>query len=98
MSEAVNPQTTPPQTESAAPRQPDAVPKDAAAVILLRAPAASAEGADARRAPEVFWARRGERLAFLGGFYAFPGGQRDALDAAVEVEHATDAETAAMMT
>jgi glyoxylase-like metal-dependent hydrolase (beta-lactamase superfamily II)/8-oxo-dGTP pyrophosphatase MutT (NUDIX family) len=65
-----------------------AVPKDAAAVVLVR-------GDDGD--PEVFWARRGERLAFQPGFYAFPGGQRDESDAEVEVENTDDRETASMI-
>jgi endoribonuclease LACTB2 len=64
------------------------VPKDAAAVVLVR------EGGGG---PEVFWARRGERMAFQPGFYAFPGGQRDEADAEVEVENAADRETATMI-
>jgi len=80
-----------PTTAASAPRgKADAVPKDAAAVILVR----ETEG---ERVPEIFWARRGERMAFLGGFYAFPGGQRDAEDAATPVENSPDAETAAMI-
>lgn len=77
-------------------RQPDgdaprpAVPKDAAAVVLVRA------NEDAR-GPEIFWARRSEKMAFQPGFYAFPGGQRDASDAEVEVEGAADRETATMI-
>jgi glyoxylase-like metal-dependent hydrolase (beta-lactamase superfamily II)/8-oxo-dGTP pyrophosphatase MutT (NUDIX family) len=67
-----------------------AVPKDAAAVVLVRA------GGDARD-PEVFWARRSGRMAFQPGFYAFPGGQRDDEDADTEVENAPDAETAQMI-
>jgi endoribonuclease LACTB2 len=67
-----------------------ATPKDAAAVILLRA------GTDSS-APEVFWVRRSERMAFLGGFHAFPGGQREASDSDVPVENCEDAETAAMI-
>ncbi|HEY0097430.1 MAG TPA: MBL fold metallo-hydrolase [Pyrinomonadaceae bacterium] len=66
----------------------DAVPRDAAAVILVR----EVEGE-----PQVFWARRSERMAFLGGFYAFPGGQRDAEDAETPVENSADAEEAAMI-
>jgi glyoxylase-like metal-dependent hydrolase (beta-lactamase superfamily II)/8-oxo-dGTP pyrophosphatase MutT (NUDIX family) len=66
-------------------------PKDAAAVILLRA------GADPTTQTQVFWARRSERLAFLGGFHAFPGGQRDASDAETRVDNCADAETAAMI-
>src|ERR1700682_1964081 len=48
-------------------------PKDAAAVILLR------HNTDPHD-PEVFWVKRSENLSFLGGFYAFPGGQLDATD------------------
>ena len=66
------------------------VPKDAAAVILLR------DDSDARD-PVVFWARRSERMAFMPGFYAFPGGQRDDADAQVEVDDAADRETATMI-
>ncbi|HJR07675.1 MAG TPA: MBL fold metallo-hydrolase [Pyrinomonadaceae bacterium] len=73
------------------PRKVDAVPKDAAAVILLR----DAEGGDSE--PQIFWARRSASLAFLGGFYAFPGGQRDAEDADVPVENSANAETASMI-
>jgi glyoxylase-like metal-dependent hydrolase (beta-lactamase superfamily II)/8-oxo-dGTP pyrophosphatase MutT (NUDIX family) len=65
-----------------------AVPKDAAAVVLVRA---------GEREPEIFWARRSERMAFQPGFYAFPGGQRDEADADVEVEGAADLETATMI-
>jgi endoribonuclease LACTB2 len=65
-----------------------AVPKDAAAVVLVRGE---------ERDPEVFWARRGERLVFQPGFYAFPGGQRDEADAEVEVDNAADAATASMI-
>lgn len=66
-----------------------AQPKDAAAVILLRE---TAEGLS-----EVFWVRRSQKLAFLGGFYAFAGGQRDATDDETRVENAVDAEAAAMI-
>jgi len=62
-------------------------PKDAAAVILLRHNTNP-------RAPEVFLVRRSEKLAFLGGYHAFPGGQFDATDAEVAVANASDAETA----
>ena len=65
-----------------------AVPKNAAAVVLVRG-----EDGD----PEVFWARRGARLVFQPGFYAFPGGQRDEADAEVDVENAEDKETAQMI-
>ena len=64
------------------------IPKDASAVILLR------RNTDPRD-PEVFLVRRSERLAFLGGFSAFPGGQLDTSDAEVQVSNATDAEAGA---
>lgn len=67
-----------------------ATPKDAAAVILLRPETDSAD-------PEVFWVRRSEKLAFLGGFHAFPGGQLDEEDAVTRVENCADAETRAMI-
>jgi len=65
-----------------------AAPKDAAAVILLRQ---NTDPGD----PEVFLVRRSEKLAFLGSFSAFPGGQLDTSDAEVQVSNSTDAETAA---
>ena len=61
-------------------------PKDAAAMILLRNP----------NDPEVFWVKRSMRLAFMGGFHAFPGGQRDAEDSNVRVLNCEDADEAAM--
>src|SRR6476659_2479333 len=64
--------------------------KDAAAIILLRQDTDPAN-------PEVFWVKRGDKLAFLGGFHAFPGGQIDASDAEVEVRNAPNPETAAMI-
>ncbi|HEX8127580.1 MAG TPA: MBL fold metallo-hydrolase [Pyrinomonadaceae bacterium] len=77
--------------DSAPRRTTDAVPRDAAAVILVR----ETEGDGA--VPQIFWARRGEHLAFLGGFYAFPGGQRDAEDGETPVDNSADAEHAAMI-
>lgn len=65
-------------------------PKDAAAVILLR-PNTNPDN------PEVFWVKRSDKLAFLGGFHAFPGGQIDADDASVDVRNAPNPETAAMI-
>ena len=66
------------------------VPKDAAAVILLR------QDTDPQN-PEVYWVRRSEKLAFLGGYHAFPGGQIDPDDAEVDVRNAPDAVTATMI-
>lgn len=64
-----------------------AVPKDAAAVVLLRHPADQSSA-------EVFLVKRSEKLAFLGGFHAFPGGQFDPADAETLVRNCDDAETA----
>jgi ribonuclease/clavin/mitogillin len=64
--------------------------RDAAAVILLR------QDTDPLN-PEVFWVKRSDALAFLGGFHAFPGGQIDPGDAEVDVRNAPDALTAAMI-
>lgn len=66
------------------------VPKDAAAIILLR------PDTDPQN-PEVFWVKRSDKLAFLGGFHAFPGGQIDASDSEVDVRNSPDAATAAMI-
>jgi endoribonuclease LACTB2 len=57
---------------------PAGAPRDAAAVILIR-------HQTSRDNPEVFWVRRRESLAFLGGYHAFPGGQFEASDSEVEV-------------
>jgi len=65
-------------------------PKDAAAVILLR------PNTDPNN-PEVYWVRRSTKLAFLGGYRAFPGGQRESFDAEVRVRNCEDQERAAMI-
>jgi glyoxylase-like metal-dependent hydrolase (beta-lactamase superfamily II)/8-oxo-dGTP pyrophosphatase MutT (NUDIX family) len=67
-----------------------ATPRDAAAVILLR------QDTDPSN-PELFWVKRSDKLAFLGGFHAFPGGQIDAGDAEVVVANSPNAQTAAMV-
>ena len=61
-------------------------PKDAAAVILLRHQTNP-------KNPEVFLVRRSEKLQFLGGYHAFPGGQFDATDADARVENCEDPAT-----
>ena len=61
-------------------------PKDAAAVILLRNP----------EDPMVYWVRRAEHLQYLGGFHAYPGGQKDSADATIELENCGNADERAM--
>ena len=61
-------------------------PKDAAAIILLRHQTNPNN-------PEVFLVQRSEKLAFLGGYHAFPGGQFDAADAEAPVQNSPDPET-----
>lgn len=63
-------------------------PKDAAAVILLKPNQEPST-------PEVFLVRRSEKLAFLGGFHAFPGGQFDADDATSPVDNCAEPHTRA---
>src|SRR5262245_30802046 len=58
-------------------------PKDAAAVILLR------HHTDPNN-PEVFWVKRSTKLVFLGGFYAFPGGQAEPADGEAPIENCGD--------
>jgi endoribonuclease LACTB2 len=93
VSEIVTPAASTRPTEQAPPGAaplPPVRPKDAAAVILLREGSGPAD-------PQFFWARRGPRMAFLPGFHAFPGGQRDEADAATAVDEAPDPERAAMI-
>lgn len=88
--DAAPPSAAPARADAAAPTRAPAAPRDAAAVILVR-------GEEGAPDPELFWARRGPRMAFQPGFYAFPGGQRDEADAEVEVENAAGRETATMI-
>jgi ribonuclease/clavin/mitogillin len=66
------------------------IPKDAAAIILARPDTDPTN-------PEVYWVKRSPKLAFLGGFYAFPGGQRETSDAETRVDNCDDQEQAAMI-
>src|ERR1700752_46889 len=70
--------------------RPATTPKDAAAIILLRQDTDPAN-------PEVFWVKRSDKLAFLGGFHAFPGGQIDSYDAEADVRNTPNPETATMI-
>lgn len=70
--------------------RPANTPKDAAAIILLR------HDTDPDN-PEVFWVQRSHKLAFLGAYHAFPGGQIDACDSEVDVRNAPNPETATMI-
>jgi glyoxylase-like metal-dependent hydrolase (beta-lactamase superfamily II)/8-oxo-dGTP pyrophosphatase MutT (NUDIX family) len=63
-----------------------AIPKDAAAVILLKNPAD----------PQMFWVKRSTKLAFMGGFHAFPGGQLDKEDSSVPISHAGESDATLM--
>src|SRR5207253_2748489 len=67
-----------------------ALPKDAAAIILLRLNTNPDN-------PEVYLVKRSSKLAFLGGFQAFPGGQRETGDGEVQVKNCDDQERAAMI-
>lgn len=72
------------------PSRDQVVPKDAAAVILLRPDTSPTD-------PQVYWVQRSEKLSFLGGFYAFPGGQLDPLDSDVQVVNCAAPKKAAMI-
>ena len=62
------------------------IPKHAAAIILLR------DKSD----PQVFWVKRSEKLKFMPGFHAFPGGQIDEGDLEVPILHCDDEESRLM--
>jgi len=63
-----------------------AIPKDAAAIILLK------DKSD----PKMFWVKRNPKLMFMGGFHAFPGGQLDKEDSAISVTDCDSEDAAAM--
>lgn len=56
-----------------------AIPKDAAAIILLK------DG-------KVLWARRNPNIKFLGGWHAFPGGKVELTDGEIRVKNCEDKE------
>lgn len=63
-----------------------ATPKDAAAVILLKNPSD----------PRMFWVKRSNKLAFMGGFHSFPGGQLDKEDSSVPIAHSGESDATLM--
>jgi endoribonuclease LACTB2 len=63
-----------------------AIPKNAAAIILLKD----------RQDPKVFWVKRSARLMFMPGFHAFPGGQVDEGDLNIPISNCEDEEGALM--
>lgn len=63
-----------------------AIPKNAAAIILLK------DKSD----PKIFWVKRSETLKFMPGFHAFPGGQVDESDLQVPAINCEDEEGALM--
>jgi endoribonuclease LACTB2 len=78
---------------------PPGPPRDASAVVLWR-PLRQAQGergpAQGERSGgvEVFWLKRGERLNFFGGFFAFPGGKVDKADALISIARASGKDAA----
>ena len=59
------------------------MPRDASAIILLN-----------DDETKVLWAQRNPKIAFLGGWHAFPGGKTDETDAQIEVVNCDDADLA----
>jgi endoribonuclease LACTB2 len=55
-----------------------ATPKDASAIILVH-----------QDFSKVLWAQRNPKLAFLGGWHAFPGGKYEASDALIDIKNAS---------
>ncbi len=63
-------------------------PKLAAGIVLLRQSSVTGW--------EFFWARRSNKMPFMSGFHAFPGGRLDTSDAELTIEHAPSPEQAAL--
>jgi glyoxylase-like metal-dependent hydrolase (beta-lactamase superfamily II)/8-oxo-dGTP pyrophosphatase MutT (NUDIX family) len=66
--------------------QKPSTPRDASAVILLN-----------QDLTDVVWAQRNPKLAFLGGWHAFPGGKVEKSDAEIDVKNCADAEHARLI-
>ena len=77
-------------TTPSEPRPVVETPKDAAALILLR-PHTDPQN------PEVYWVKRSTKLTFLGGYRAFPGGQREPSDSEITVRNCDNQEHATMI-
>ncbi|HNC46620.1 MAG TPA: MBL fold metallo-hydrolase, partial [Acidobacteriota bacterium] len=63
-------------------------PKLAAGIVLLRQSSVTDW--------EFFWARRSNKMPFMSGFHAFPGGRLDKSDAELTIEQASSPEQAAL--
>jgi endoribonuclease LACTB2 len=61
--------------------QKSATPKDASAIILLNSDET-----------KVLWAQRNPKIAFLGGWHAFPGGKTDKTDSEIAVKNCEDSD------
>jgi endoribonuclease LACTB2 len=61
--------------------QKSATPKDASAIILLNSDET-----------KVLWAQRNPKIAFLGGWHAFPGGKTDKIDSEIAVKNCEDSD------
>jgi endoribonuclease LACTB2 len=61
--------------------QKSATPRDASAIILLN-----------DDETKVLWAQRNPKIAFLGGWHAFPGGKTDKTDSEIAVKNCNDSD------
>ncbi|MBX7221033.1 MAG: MBL fold metallo-hydrolase [Blastocatellia bacterium] len=59
-----------------------ATPKEAACVVLMRQ--------NHQHEWEFFWARRSDKMPFMSGYHAFPGGRMDEEDLEIQVENALE--------
>jgi ribonuclease/clavin/mitogillin len=69
--------------------EPSPRPQTAAAVLLVRE--------NANQGMQIFWAQRSQKLSFLAGFRALPGGRRELADEDTRVENCADERLRAMI-